>query len=115
VTGAYSAATNFGAATLTNAGGYDCFVASYTLSSGASNWAKNCGATSGDDIGNAIAVRSSKVVVAGELGQNAQDAFIATYSSAGVASWTKTLGSTGYDTRSTAPETSIFSGDSAAA
>jgi hypothetical protein len=118
VTGWYSAALtlyNTGGttgATLSNAGGYDCFIAKYT-SAGAVSWAAQI-ATSLEDIGEKIATDSSgNVFVTGYYNSalnlyntggttgatlaysGSQDCFIAKYTSAGAVSWAARIAGSG--------------------
>jgi hypothetical protein len=117
VTGQYDAALtlyNTGGttgATLTNAGGNDCFVAKYT-SAGAVSWATRIASASGD-AGNAIATDASgnvfvtgyymSVVTLYNTGGTSgaalsftggQDCFVAKYSSAGAVVWATRIAGT---------------------
>ena len=96
----------FNATSLTNAGGYDIFVAKYS-SSGHLVWAKSNGGTSNDYVNSISIDDSSNVVIAGNYASSiinfgpstlindsvgTSDIFIARYDSLGNAQWAKTTG-----------------------
>jgi hypothetical protein len=86
-----------------NQGGNDAFVARYSPA-GVLLWAKQIG-ISGDDYSYGVATDGDGNVyisgwTAGSLGganQGGDDAFVATYSSAGALRWTRQLGTSGYE------------------
>ncbi len=111
VTGRLGGPASFGSTTLSNAGGYDVFVAKLT-SAGAWLWATSAGG-SGDDDGIAVNVDATdNVVVTGNLGNGTatfgttmltnagmfnSDVFVAKLTSAGAWQWATSVGGSSVD------------------
>jgi hypothetical protein len=66
VTGHFEGSVDFGAGTLTSAGGKDLFMAKLDAATGATVWAKRIGAK-GDEVVSDIAVADSRVYVTGDF------------------------------------------------
>ncbi|MBI3510187.1 MAG: T9SS type A sorting domain-containing protein [Bacteroidetes bacterium] len=110
ITGTYSSSSiTFGSTTITNAGGYDIFIAKYDAN-GNALWAKSEGGT-GTDVGYGVSADatgnvyltgyffSPTMTIGTTLLTNAgsSDIFIAKYDPNGNALWAKSCGSTGGD------------------
>ncbi len=108
VAGVHAGSISFGGKALAARGGSDVFLASFDAA-GKHRWSRSFGST-GDDRGGAVALdRAANVYLAGafrgqiDLGGGArhseggQDAFLASYSSAGTHRWSRGFGSLGDD------------------
>ncbi|MBW2736645.1 MAG: hypothetical protein JRH20_30015 [Deltaproteobacteria bacterium] len=106
VTGGFQGAVDFGGGSLTSAGGYDIFLASYT-STGVHRWSKGFGSVS-HDLGNALAAHGGNITFTGSFGgtitlggasltaQGSSDAFLASYDSDGIHRWSMNFGVSSY-------------------
>ncbi|MBL7813619.1 MAG: hypothetical protein JNL70_01350, partial [Saprospiraceae bacterium] len=114
VVGNFVGSVSFGSNTLTSAGGADIFIAKYD-NTGAFQWARRAGGT-GDDQVNGIALSSSDIYIAGQIGTTtvnfntpsatgsneitsagSNDIFVAKFDNTGAFQWAKRAGGTGDD------------------
>jgi hypothetical protein len=108
VAGYYSGTVNFGGGALTNAGGADIFLATYT-SAGVHTWSKRFGGTANDFPFSVKVDSGGNIFLCGYFGNTidfgggaltsagAEDMFIAKFSSLGNHLWSKSCGNTASD------------------
>jgi hypothetical protein len=111
-TGVYSSNFTLGSTTLTNAGGYDLFVAKYDPN-GNDVWVKSTGGTAWDEAYNISIDTSGNVYISGTFTSStltfgsttltnagSADMFIAKFDGNGNVLWSKSTGGIGYETAS---------------
>ncbi len=110
VTGFFTGTATFGGVTLNSGGGKDMFVVKYNGALGTVVWAKR-GGMNGDESGGGVAVDpSGNVYIVGSYtdstkfgslakltGAGSSDAYFVQYNATGVEQWSKSIGSSGFD------------------